>query len=379
MESWQEKESLPFRRRVQEFWRLFGQREYELRYLLEHQLGEAYRAVRELLQVLFAAPVFELRLQDGRYWLTVSPECDGGRLYGLAYWQSQADPWLQADWEFEVGRMPAERPEQVEVTVDGMVISPRNVQVWPALLEDGRLGLAGFSAELAELEPDDAYMLFCSLLEQCIGELCLMTNLEALQLLEAPEQEDEPMLLSELADYIEDLQIAGQLPPENDPLSLYTGYDLRPREGPWALRDDIYTGHISAAAMPVLTSYYLDDDQLFAAALLDGVVWGFLFFDITAIAPEQRINVRTALEEELEQLMQAQGLGQCVGGASGYQYAYLDLICFDWDAFLQAACSLVNGYIELYQLKSLGFAELGRDGQVWFLREDTCQMGKNSL
>lgn len=374
-----EEEWLPFRRRVQEFWRLFAQSEYELRYLLEHQREEAYRAARELLQLLFAAPVFDLWQQDGRYWLTVSPECDGGRLYALMYWQSQADQWLQADWEFEIGRTPVEQADQLEVVAEGLVISPRNIQVWPALLEDGRLGLACFSAELAAMEPGDAYMLFCDLLEQCIGELCLMTNIEAIELLEEPEQDVEPMWLAQLAPYIDQLQMEGQLPPENDPLGLYTGYDLRPREGPWALRDDIFTGHTSAAALPMLNSYYLGESQLFASAARDGLVWGFLFFDVTAIEPEQRVNVRTALEEELGQLMLEQGLGECVGGASGYQYAYLDIICYDWEAFLQAAHTLVTGYRELYQLKSLGFAELCRDGQVWFLQEETCQMGKNSL
>lgn len=358
-------EPLSFRQRVQEFWQLFGEYEETLRDLIQNEPQEAYQYMQRLLQVLFAAPVFDLEQQEERFCLTVSPEGDGGRLYELAYWREQADISLESYWDFLIGRMPAEELEGLEVAVNDVVVSPSSIRIWPILLEDGRLGLECFSQDLLTLEANVGYMLLCGLLEQCVGELCLMTHIEYVNLSEKPGP-GQGLLMSQLADYLAQLQMEGRLPPEDDPLALYTDYDMLPQEGPWALREDIFAGNVSAPALPVLTSYYVGSPELFQAARQDGVIWCMLFFSCTEIAEAQRIHVRTALEEELGQLLLEQALGVCVGGASGYQYAYLDWICFDWNTFLQTAQTVMERYVELYQVQTAGVAELQRNGRVIF-------------
>lgn len=363
-----------FRQRVADFWHLFAEQEYEIRYLLSagNSPGKAVFDMEQLLRIAFTTPVFDLKQRDDYFELVLSPEGNGSRLYQMAYWRAQAPEELLEQWDFVVGRPPAGEDRPLAMEVEHIWLQADEISVWPILLPDGRLGIESYSEKLLLLEEATAYTAFCTLLEQCLGELCLMSNVEYVNLLLQPALE-EPVLLSDLAVYIADLQMAGQLPPQDDPLGLFTSYTMEPQETWMGLRDDIYFGSTSAAALPVLNSYYTGEEGLFDLAARDGVLWGFLFYDNAGLDTEQRVHVRAALEEDLNRVLVEQGLGECIGSASGYQYAYLDCICYDWQAFLEAAYQVMDGYLALYQIPVAGFCEFRRSGQVIVLKQENLQ------
>ena len=361
-----ENATISFRQRVLAFWHLFLEQEYEIRYLLNslEDFEAADKLLGGLLATVFQHPVFLLRKQEEYYQLEVSADGDISRLYGLNYWRMQAPSVIEEQWDILVGKLTVEDPTQVEVRMEGLSIRADEIEVWPLFEPGGRLGLEYYSLEMLQLKPDMAYTLFCTMLEQCIGELCLMTNIAYINMLEAANFE-EPLLLSELADFIADWQLAGQLPPQNDPLGLYSDYEMTEQDGMWELRKDIRFGNVSAAALPVLNCYYAQVDYLFWEQAEEGLIWGFLFYSGAGLTAEQRMHVCNGLEEDLNRIAaREQGVGECVGIAIGLEYMYLDCVCYDWDAFLEIAAQLLQSYGALYQIQTGGFSQLYKGGQT---------------
>lgn len=359
--------SVSFRQRVMDFWQLFLEWEHELRYRIVKGEEDSILSMERLLQNVFTKPVFQLQQKEERFELIVSPDGSGSRLYQLAYWRTQAPEEIWLYWDILIGIQRVEHPELVAMDVAGHSLSAVNIQVWPILLSNGRMGLEVYSDELQELGEDNSYIPFYALLEQCIGELSLMSNIEYVNILEQPAMEPS-ISLAVLDRYIMNLQIAGQLPPQDDPLELFTSYTMEPPHEIVYLRDDIYFGNTSAAALPLLNAYYLGEKELFVDAAQEGVLWGFLFYVTSGIDEGQRVDVRSAIEQELNQQLSERGLGECVGSASGYQYAYLDCICYDWEAFVEIVQKVMEPYMELYQIPMNGFAELQKNGNQYILQ-----------
>ncbi len=358
-----------FRQRVEDFWQLFQEHEYELRYLMDDETepSQSRQFMYRLLQNVFTNPIFHLKRREEHYELIVSPDGSGSRLYQLAFWRMQAPEELAEHWEIILGIPPVDFPDQAALELENLTLLAANIQVWPVLLADGRMGIEAYGEDLVSLGASRAYTAFCALLEQSIGELCLMSNVEYVNVLEQPAMEP-CIMLTDLADYIFDLQMNGQLPPQDDPLGLFTSYNMEPPEHQVYLRDDIYFGNTSAAALPILNSYYMGENELFDDAAKEGVIWGFLFFTSGDIDAEQRVNVRGAIEDELNKVLAERGLGECVGSASGYQYAYLDCICYDWAAFMDAAEEILEPYVQLYQISLTGFADFRQNGNMYALQ-----------
>lgn len=363
-----------FQQRVVDFWQIFVEHEYEVRnLLLEGKQAEAEKYMKKLLLIVFHAPVFQLELREDRGQLILSSDGSVIQLYGLAYCRVQAPQSLAEHWDFIVGQQPAEFLDQVALPVGDTVITPEDVLVWPIILPDGRLALECYHAVFLQLEQNDAYGLLYQLLNQCVGELCLLTNLAYAQIMEN-EGFGEPIRLAELDEYIASLQAAGQLPPQDDPLGLFTTYDINPDQERWGLREDVYTGSISAAALPVLNSFYASDSLIFEEAALDGIVWAFVFYSCESIDAEQRVNVRAAIEEELQAVLTAEPMtGECVGGASGYRYSYLDCISYNFERFIGLVRQVMQPYIELYQIKEAGIYEFRKTGRYIPIQESLDQ------
>lgn len=253
-----------FRQRVADFWHLFAEQEYEIRYLLSagNSPGKAVFDMEQLLRIAFTTPVFDLKQRDDYFELVLSPEGNGSRLYQMAYWRAQAPEELLEQWDFVVGRPPAGEDRPLAMEVEHIWLQADEISVWPILLPDGRLGIESYSEKLLLLEEATAYTAFCTLLEQCLGELCLMSNVEYVNLLLQPALE-EPVLLSDLAAYIADLQMAGQLPPQDDPLGFSPAILWNRRRPGWGCGMIFISGSTSAAALPVLNSYYTGEESLF--------------------------------------------------------------------------------------------------------------------
>ncbi len=361
--------SVSFRQRVQDFWQLFVEYESELLYRMHHEQdpSQGHLFMQKLLQNVFPRPVFQLHTYDDYEELIISPDGSGSRLYQLAYWRMQAPEEITARWEIVIGIPPIEAPERAVLDVSERRIYALQIQVWPVLLEDGRIGIEVYSEALRALGPEHGYMASCMLVEQCIGELRLMSNVAYVTLLEQPAMEPH-ILLPALGNYIENLKLSGQLPPQDDPLGLFSSYTMEPQEEQVYLRDDIYFGNVSAAALPILQEYYVGANDLFDDAAQEGVIWGFLFFTITDIDAEQRVNVRAAIEDALNQALIEHGVGECVGSASGYQYAYLDCICYDWAGFMDVAERVLESHVQLYQLSLTGFADFRKEGNMYVIQ-----------
>ena len=359
-----------FRQRVEDFWQLFMEHEQELRYRMDSEANPSQNShafMYRMLQNVFSRPIFNLVRQADHYELMISPDGSGSRLYQLAYWRMQAPEEISENWEIILGVPPVEFPEMAALDLENFTLPASAVQVWPVLLADGRMGIEAYCSDLIPLGASVAYTAVCALLEQCLGELCLMSNVEYVNVMDQPPLE-QGIPLSELSAYIGELQMNGQLPPQDDPLGLYTSYAMEPPEHQVYLRDDIFFGNTSAAALPILNGYYTGEDELYEDAAREGIVWGFLFYTSGDIDPEQRVNVRAAIEDELNQVLAERGLGECVGSASGYQYAYLDCICYDWEAFMDTAEEILEPYVQLYQISLTGFADFRQNGNMYALQ-----------
>ena len=371
-----EESKLAFRDRVKDFWDLFIDYEQQLRDKIGEGApdDEAYEFARKILTSVFKHPMFHLGHHDDRYLLAVSTGGRSSMLYKILYWNSQAPEELSLNWDFYVGIPREDAIDTVWAEVEDLRISPDDVEVWPVLSDDGRLSVSFYCHKCAEMQPTNFYPQLYNLFYRCLGEVCILTTIRDLEVIPEPIGPDA-MTLRELRDYIEAGQSNETLPAVNDPLSIFSSYEMQPKSKPWDLREDIYKGSIPLAMLPIMDMYYLGATDGYFEDALDGVMWGYVYYSCENIEEEQRVQVRAELEEELDHALSEEfGVGGCVGGASGYQYSYLECIAMDLQRFIEVVTEVMRPYRELYQIKECGFSEFRRKGQKFRIDQDVVNL-----
>lgn len=328
----------PFRKRTELGWASFLEGEEKLRAMLDEKKhgDELAEYCAKLLAPAFEEIYFEIGFNGKKYELILTPEGDRARLFKLVYFRDHAPGELLDRWNIIVGRQ-ASRGFQLQML--GQEISAGDVRVWVEDLEDKQIGLSVYCEKLLPMlreNENQAYSIMTILLDQNMGELAAMRYIGYLDMLEEP-REGEALSPEELSDHIR-----ASIDPENfdactsgeKNCEWYTAYQMKPvQEEQRFLRRDVYVGMTSC--MPLLAEYYRGEDHCMEDFHRDGAVPGFLYYSLEGIAKEDVLTLRDTLEEAIRE--QARDAVTFIGGATGTEYGYLDLIAWDLGECLDAA------------------------------------------
>jgi len=355
----------PFRSRVKRFWNQFLHREEELRALMdEKKMVEAMELAASLLDVCFSEHWMELGKSGETYELTLSAEGQKHRLLLLYYWRDHAPQELSDRWLFHVGRRRAKTLHQWSIRIYEQDIAAKDVFVWTEQSERNRLFLSLFSPVLAELlnggsdGENKAYAIAEILLDQALGETTAMNVIDGLELL-PQKKETKGMELTALFDFVKEHCSDW----DADPCDSYGAYRCTPKLKDAQLREDIFVG--SSRCNRLIGEFYNGESDIFREGMENGAVFGYLFFNNDEIDRNRMVSFRGEMEEELEEKTGDSCL--VIGGATGINYSYIDVLCYDYPQFLQGAKEMLNSR---KQLREMGFCEFIYNGFEEDLRND---------
>ena len=338
-----------FRRRAERTWAAFLEEEGDLRRLIDAQrTGDVTEELTARCAALLAPALpdaaFELGFNGEKYELILSPEGDWARLFPLAYLRRVAPAALLERWNILVGRQPA---GDFGLRMDGHQVRAEEVLVWVEKQGPEEAALTLWCQPLLPLlraDRDRAWGMLSILTDQVLGEVNVIAHIRGFAVVErAPAGPGRP--LSELPQVLGELGMTLWRDAEDFLENGYTAYRLEPVKDPEAdWRLDVYAG---TSRLPALVSDYLAGESETADAFhRDGAAAGFPCSPLDSFAGEDRaervLDFRDALQAAI-----LEGAGPetvtFLGGATGLNCGYLDLLAWDLPPVLEAAADFFRG------------------------------------
>ncbi|MDR2904771.1 MAG: suppressor of fused domain protein [Helicobacteraceae bacterium] len=225
---------------------------------------------------------------------------------------------------------------------DGVFVDAENVMVSATPSENGKFAnLKFYVKDLESLEEEKRYSFFYIFMELTIGEA--LAHWRVGEVKWAGAKSDDMFPLTALEKWtLDNLCENGKVP---DPADAWFTYEREPDEHPRP-RHDIIVGSASCAA--ILRGYYHNEDESFLTFAGFGAKPAFLYYNHGG---EQNQNVvleeRNALMDKLEaEILGERGsgreIGVLLGGAVGKKRAYIDLLLYDEQLFIEKARTLLS-------------------------------------
>jgi hypothetical protein len=226
--------------------------------------------------------------------------------------------------------------QNFDFDMHGTRVEINNVMISITPNEDAKTANVRFYAkEWENLDEKECYSAFYPLLELCIGEA--LTNVCLGKVERAEAFEDGMFKLTELEQWMLDkLCEDGEVP---DPAERYFVYEMQPPEDP-ELRQDIFIGNANYA--PLLNDYYNGDDSCYRTFINFGAKPVFLYYFYDGETEKKEIlDEQNALIDKLEEVLGERGsgceIGLVLGSAMGEFCAYIDLLLYDEQTFMEKA------------------------------------------
>lgn len=335
---------MPFRARVNDFWKWFTENEPELSHIIENRSNQddsnrIIELVSQGTDLISKDAHFNL---GGDYEFTFCVEGRISLFYLYPYLVSQLPEQFSEKWHF----FPFNPGTDHTFTFDmyGVQVDMANVQVSAAYVEENNcFNIRYYEPQLATLPVDESLNAYYIMMEIMLGEGLSYQYIADVERTDVPAE--HMITLPELKAYITDTLKARDKEVFDNPKNLYTGYRLEPEESE-ELRFDIIAGTTCFA--PLLANYYSDLTEQFDALAKFGVKAAYIAFSYDSEEGDngkEILDFRHTLEDRIEQeLLQPEGLGLMLGGAIGQSVCYIDLLLFDQRAFTEKIIPLLSEY-----------------------------------
>jgi len=349
-----------FKKRVSKFWDSFTKEEYQIREMMDNKAdGETLlNFVDSILQIAFDKVYFEMGVNnEGKYELILTPEGDRARLMHLHYWLQHAPEPLWQKWNFYSSK-PGKGTSGWRMNMYGVDLSSEDITIYPE--SDGektKVNLEIYCPKLMELEENKRYSMFFIFLDQFIGELYTMEYIGYIEFVDNV-QEKKSISIEKLKPLIDDNIDNNGWPRFEDPTEIYSGYRMEPNEKEgWTLREDIFSGYTSCT--PVLNEYYNGEAKRFDEAKDNGIQFGFLFFENVNVPRENIVNFRGDIEDKITAQTVPYGIANCLGGATGFHFSYIDFIIYDYEAFIDIAKEI----LQTHNFEEMGYSDFNKESE----------------
>ncbi|MCL1926779.1 MAG: hypothetical protein FWF95_06570 [Syntrophorhabdaceae bacterium] len=227
----------------------------------------------------------------------------------------------------------------------GADVETDNVKVSATPSEDGKtVDLRFYAKEWETLEEQNCYGAFYTLFDLCVGEAlaCAFVN----KVEKAQTVEDGMFALTGLEQWIRDKFCEDGKDP--NPADRHFVYEMEPQED-LELRRDVIIGGANCA--PLLNDYLSGDDSCYQTFAKFGTKPVFLYFyyDFGTKERAEVLCERNALMDKLEEeVLGERGsgneIGLMLGGAMGVSRAYIDLLLYDEQLFMEKARKLLADF-----------------------------------
>lgn len=269
-----------------------------------------------------------------RLALTLSGQGQAVRQLLAKYWLSQA---LQVPgWEFFDAKqpLPADQLKDMAIEVHGVQIDMQSVMVGTRVDEDQEaVDIRVWHESLANLDRVARFEVLYPMLDHALGEFATQTKIGTIEF--APESDAIPLI--ELPRFLNQLWVERGWE-ERSPLETYSGYQAEPTEG--FERADTISGY---TCIPNVVLAFLNDQGRLDYDPLEGsgAQLAYVQIDRSHDDPNVDLEQRSKIEEEISKRLNGGG-GYVVGGATGTEFSYIDVILFDGERSHTAVAEAVD-------------------------------------
>lgn len=332
MAFWKKKPKQTFRQRVDEFWNWFpmvAPRYREL--LLDNQGKEVVPEVSKKLDNLLPGLCWGFGIEDAEKGDVLFNVTGEGRIE----MQLLAEYWLSQSvaipgWQFFGSKQPSspDKLKGISIGID----EEQSVDADTFLIgtsvdeESEKIDIAGWHPAFEQLGEEHHMQILFLFLDEALGEFGTQTWLGEITI-DPSVVQGETRALSELPAFIESVEKYHEWE-KLSPLDAYTGYEIREQSS--GRRGDTVVG---STCIPNLVGEFLDNDgRLTEDPLPDtGAEFVYVAVDGSVFPDGEQIDVRTNIEDTINDALRTQCGGRSVGGAFGINESYIEFLLFDGD------------------------------------------------
>lgn len=332
---------IPFSKRVEDFWNWFVKNESELSGMIppdSNDKADALTAfVHEGTCLISEKLYFYL---GGDYEFTFSIEGWPDLFILYPHIISRMPQSLKNKWHFQPFNQGIDRPFGFRMY--GTDIDTARIMVRALYLEDkNRFCISYYEKNLNALPKRECDNFMWIILEHILGEGISFIYMD--EIVPAEAIEDGMIPLSELKGTMEMSVKAGGREFFDNPKDLYTGYQISPQERD-ELRYDVIAG--TTCLEGLVADYYNDSTRIFDHINSFGAHAMFIAFgNIDRNDGDIPLDFRHELEDRLSnEILEPKQLGQVIGGATGVNMSYIDLIVFNRTTFINIIKPLLLQY-----------------------------------
>lgn len=334
-----------FKSKVQQFWLAFSEEEATIREMIDNEVegNTLISFTKSILKIAFTDIEFQLGINlENKYELTLSPQGDRIKLIQYHYWLKYAPKHLKKRWDFFSSK-PALVNTKYEVDMFGVNLTNKDLLLYPEInYSSSKIELKVYCPKLQNLSDSQRYSMFFIFLDQYISELYSIEHISNIEFIREKLKGGEIEMTS-LKEYIDSAITENGWINSDNPLDAYLGYKVkRTDKKDWILREDIAAGY-SSCTSPI-SSYHFKDETFFTKYKEEGVIFGFIFYENLDIPQDEIVPTRATIEDEIIERTVQHGIANCIGGATGFHFSYIDLIIYDYEAFLKIVKSIMSTY-----------------------------------
>lgn len=355
--------NMPFKARVDDFWKWFTENEQELSHIIENRSNQddsdqIIELISQGTNLISKDVRFNL---GGDYEFTFSVEGRISLFYLYPYLVSQLPAQFSEKWHF----FPFNPGTDQAFTFGmyGAQVDMANVQVSATYVEENNcFNVRYYEPQLTTLPVNESLNAYYIMMEIMMGEGLSYQYIADVERTDLPTEYMIP--LPELKAYITDTLKAHGKDVLDNPRDIYISYQLEPEEHK-ELRFDIVAG--TTRFEPLLANYYSDLTEHFDVLTTFGAKAAYIAFlhkNEEEGDSKKILDFRHMLEDRIEQeSLQPEELGLLLGGAIGQSLCYIDLLLFDTDAFIKKVLPLLREYPQY----SFYLSELRQHGELVLL------------
>ncbi len=280
------------------------------------------------------------------------------RQFLTEYWAAHA-PELPG-WTFYPSRQPDKVEDSCAIEVDGVSFKFGEIWITPELDDEKeKIHVTAWHPRFEEV-PDKKMMVLFLSLDEALGEYGTDASIGAIEI--GDERLARAFPLSELREFVERTEAEKgwkRLPPTESatvyqPKSPSTAYP----------RGDVFVG--STRDFKLIREYLEAEGQLDDPIGGTGAEFCYVAIDAAILPKGGEMDFRGAIEDALEQRLHPVGSGQVLGGATGTNHCYIDLLLFDGARSLATVMEVLREQ-RLPTGTALHFFAKGNEGRRMFL------------
>lgn len=311
-----------YKERVETFWQWYSSVAQDFYDTIEagncgDLAAELNPKIEELLPGM--AWVFGPGENDEGHSLTLSPEGYEPKQFLTTYWMERA-PKLEG-WTFYDARQ-AGGLESVSISMNDVTYDAQSLWLTPGLDEDRqKIDITVWHPKFEHLDKSHQLQLLFIWLDHAIGEKGVRTWIGEIEI--GQERLKEAIPISDLLEFTEELREKKEW---NTQETIAKIYELEPQEGP--LRADSFMG--TTICFSVISDYFRDFQPIEEDPVPDlGAHYMFLSIDRRNMPDEDLLEFRYKIDDAIEEALKGQQAGKTLGGGTGLNNAYIDLLIFD--------------------------------------------------